>query len=45
LTKTICCNTLSQKDIKDFGLIPEIIGRLPVLTHMDPLIEQHYVLF
>jgi ATP-dependent Clp protease ATP-binding subunit ClpX len=21
------------KDIKDFGLIPEIIGRLPVLTH------------
>jgi ATP-dependent Clp protease ATP-binding subunit ClpX len=32
------------KDIKDFGLIPEIIGRLPVLTHMDPLIEQHYAL-
>ncbi len=25
------------KDIKDYGLIPEIIGRLPVLTHMDPL--------
>ena len=25
------------KDIKDFGLIPEIIGRLPVLSHMDPL--------
>ena len=25
------------KDIKDFGLIPEIIGRLPVLTYMDPL--------
>jgi ATP-dependent protease Clp ATPase subunit len=25
------------KDIKDFELIPEIIGRLPVLTHMDPL--------
>ena len=24
-------------DVKDFGLIPEIIGRLPVLTHMDPL--------
>jgi ATP-dependent Clp protease ATP-binding subunit ClpX len=28
------------KDIKDFGLIPEIIGRLPVLTHMDPLDRQ-----
>jgi ATP-dependent Clp protease ATP-binding subunit ClpX len=24
-------------DLKDFGLIPEIIGRLPVLTHMNPL--------
>ncbi|MDT8414615.1 MAG: ATP-dependent Clp protease ATP-binding subunit ClpX [Flavobacteriaceae bacterium] len=25
------------KDLKDFGLIPEIIGRLPALTHLDPL--------
>ncbi len=25
------------KDIKDFGLIPEIIGRLPVLSYMNPL--------
>ncbi len=25
------------KDLKDFGLIPEIIGRLPVLSYMDPL--------
>ncbi|NKI25611.1 ATP-dependent Clp protease ATP-binding subunit ClpX [Arenibacter sp. 6A1] len=25
------------RDLKDFGLIPEIIGRLPVLTHMNPL--------
>lgn len=24
-------------DLKSFGLIPEIIGRLPVLTHMNPL--------
>jgi len=27
-------------DLKSFGLIPEIIGRLPVLTHMDPLDEE-----
>ncbi|AMC10923.1 ATP-dependent Clp protease ATP-binding subunit ClpX [Lutibacter profundi] len=26
-------------DLKTFGLIPEIIGRLPVLTHMNPLDE------
>ena len=25
------------KDVKEFGLIPEIIGRMPVLSHMDPL--------
>ena len=31
---------VSQKDIKSFGLIPEIIGRMPVLTHMDPLDKQ-----
>ena len=28
------------KDLKEYGLIPEIIGRLPVLTHMDPLDEK-----
>ncbi|QSS96238.1 ATP-dependent Clp protease ATP-binding subunit ClpX [Psychroflexus sp. ALD_RP9] len=28
---------ITPKDLKDFGLIPEIIGRLPVLTHMNPL--------
>jgi len=25
------------KDLKDYGLIPEIIGRLPALTYMNPL--------
>lgn len=25
------------QDLKSFGLIPEIIGRLPVLTSLDPL--------
>ena len=28
---------VTHKDLKDFGLIPEIIGRLPVLTYMNPL--------
>lgn len=28
------------KDVKEFGLIPEIIGRMPVLSHMDPLDAQ-----
>ncbi|MEN8136811.1 MAG: ATP-dependent Clp protease ATP-binding subunit ClpX [Bacteroidota bacterium] len=27
-------------DLKSFGLIPELIGRLPVLTHLDPLDEE-----
>ena len=30
---------VTPTDIKDFGLIPEIIGRLPVLTYMNPLDE------
>ncbi len=28
---------ITPQDIKSFGLIPEIIGRLPVLTYMNPL--------
>ena len=28
---------ISPQDLKSFGLIPEIIGRLPVLTHLNPL--------
>jgi len=31
---------ISPQDLKAFGLIPEIIGRLPVLTHLDPLDEK-----
>ena len=31
---------ITPKDLKDFGLIPEIIGRLPVLTYMNPLDEE-----
>lgn len=28
---------VTAQDLKSFGLIPELIGRLPVLTHLDPL--------
>jgi ATP-dependent Clp protease ATP-binding subunit ClpX len=28
---------IAPMDLKSFGLIPEIIGRLPVLTYLDPL--------
>lgn len=28
---------IEPMDLKSFGLIPEIIGRLPVLTYLDPL--------
>lgn len=28
---------ISPTDLKAFGLIPELIGRVPVLTHLDPL--------
>ncbi|MDX2066882.1 MAG: ATP-dependent Clp protease ATP-binding subunit ClpX [Haliscomenobacter sp.] len=28
---------ITHQDLKGFGLIPELIGRLPVLTYLDPL--------
>jgi ATP-dependent Clp protease ATP-binding subunit ClpX len=28
---------IAPQDLRSYGLIPEIIGRLPVLTHLDPL--------
>ncbi len=28
---------IAPQDLRSFGLIPEIIGRLPVLSHLDPL--------
>ena len=31
---------IAPQDLKSFGLIPEIIGRLPVLTYLEPLNRQ-----
>ena len=28
---------VQPQDIRSFGLIPELVGRLPVLTHLEPL--------
>jgi ATP-dependent Clp protease ATP-binding subunit ClpX len=28
---------VNATDLKSFGLIPELLGRLPVVTHLDPL--------
>ncbi|MGP1447236.1 MAG: ATP-dependent Clp protease ATP-binding subunit ClpX [Candidatus Limimorpha sp.] len=28
---------IAPADLKKFGLIPEIVGRLPILSHLDPL--------
>jgi ATP-dependent Clp protease ATP-binding subunit ClpX len=28
---------ISPQDLKTYGLIPELIGRLPIVTHLDPL--------
>jgi ATP-dependent Clp protease ATP-binding subunit ClpX len=42
--KTVDKNNLLQyitpQDLKSFGLIPEIIGRLPILTYLNPLDRQ-----
>ena len=31
---------IAPQDLKSFGLIPEIIGRLPVLTYLEPIDRQ-----
>ncbi|TDI64358.1 MAG: ATP-dependent Clp protease ATP-binding subunit ClpX [Bacteroidetes bacterium] len=31
---------VNAKDLKSFGLIPELIGRLPVLTYLNPLSKE-----
>ena len=31
---------IQPQDIKGFGLIPELVGRLPVITHLEPLSRQ-----
>lgn len=30
-------SSIAPADLRSFGLIPELIGRFPVLTHLDPL--------
>jgi ATP-dependent Clp protease ATP-binding subunit ClpX len=31
---------ISHQDMKSYGLIPELVGRLPVLTYLDPLDQE-----
>ena len=37
IDKTNLMQYIAPMDLKSFGLIPEIIGRLPILTHLQPL--------
>lgn len=36
-------NKVRQEDLKRFGLIPELIGRFPIITHTNPLSENDLV--
>jgi ATP-dependent Clp protease ATP-binding subunit ClpX len=40
IDKTNLLQYVAPQDLKSFGMIPEIIGRLPVLTYLDPLDEK-----
>jgi ATP-dependent Clp protease ATP-binding subunit ClpX len=31
---------IAPSDLKKFGMIPEIVGRFPMVTHLDPLDEK-----
>lgn len=36
-------NKVRQEDLKKFGLIPELIGRFPIIVHTNPLSEDDLV--
>lgn len=36
-------NKVRQEDLKKFGLIPELIGRFPIIAHTNPLSEEDLV--
>lgn len=35
--------SVSPQDLRDFGMIPEFVGRFPVITHVDPLEKEDLV--
>ena len=37
LDKSNLLKYVAPADLKKFGLIPEIVGRMPIITHLDPL--------
>ena len=37
LDKSNLLQYVAPADLKKFGLIPEIVGRMPIITHLDPL--------
>lgn len=39
IDKTNLLRYLTPQDVKSYGLIPELIGRVPVHSHLDPLDE------
>ena len=40
LDKSNMLQYLAPADLKKYGLIPEIVGRMPIITHLDPLDHQ-----
>lgn len=36
-TREDLLSQVSAQDLREFGLIPEFIGRFPIITHVDPL--------
>ena len=40
LDKSNMLKYVAPQDLKSFGLIPELLGRLPIVTHLNPLDEK-----
>lgn len=42
-SKEECLKYATPQDIRDFGFIPEFIGRFPIITNVEPLSEESLV--
>ncbi|MDR2075705.1 MAG: ATP-dependent Clp protease ATP-binding subunit ClpX [Desulfovibrio sp.] len=40
---TACLDQVHPNDLVKFGLIPEFVGRIPIITHLDELVEEDLI--
>ena len=42
IDKTNILKYINQEDLENYGLIPELIGRVPIITYLNPLTKEDF---